>query len=328
MDGMIKKVVDSLALESRPAKGSDIVVGQECAATNTFLQLLALAARADRDSREDDHEQEQQHPRRLFGAGDDSLQQFLGEKAARATVVTSTDGVAWTEADFEVGVVGKASDELDHGVSINSAAVGNSTGSGLCLSLRVAARTALRCRHLRLSWPTAGNDNHDGNNINHGTSNNAGTVRTTSAPDDGNRMAVDINHAAPAFGPGPSVSEHGGRPRLCSDAGETSRGYDLLLVRILGGQGTCKNSGARNGRTKVHPEEEGGETERGQRFVVEDAKGGCRGRDDGDVTAHRRSEGEKGGKISRENRMECRARYYCISNLWEHGWRFEHTARE
>ncbi|CAM9251616.1 unnamed protein product [Scytosiphon promiscuus] len=275
MDGMIKKVVDSLALEARPAKGSDIVMGQECAATNTFLQLLALAARADRDSREthnqeeEEEEQQQQDSHRLRSAGEDGPRPLLGKQAAGAravvAVATSADGVGWSEADFDVRVAGEVSDEGDLAIPVT-----HSTGCHprMFLTLR-GAPTATRCRHLRLWWSIGGNGACDSNNnAEREISSSAGTAGARTTPGDRDQTAAHTKHAAPAFGPGSSVSEHDVRRGRCSGGGESSRGYSML---------------------------------RG--LVVEDATGGRQGRKIGGVMEADGSEGEKGAGPTWEDRV-------------------------
>lgn len=223
MDGMIQLVAERLALETRPAKGSDIVVGQECDATNRFLQLLALAARLHQGG---EQQQGRQH-RTIDRSDDDSrwqssrAKQVTEEAAAAAVVATSFDGVSWEEADFvllkedEDGTTG----HMDNGVVKNSLPT---------LTLRVAQAAAVRCRHLRLSWPAKSASSSDG-----GSDNDADTTNTPTSPDQGSDIAASLTHAAPAFDPGASASDHG-RGGYRPDAGQLFFGAKAFRVRVVG----------------------------------------------------------------------------------------------
>lgn len=254
MDGMIRLVAESLGLEARPAKGSDIVVGQECDATNRFLQLLALAARLHQNREQ--QQQGQQH-RGIEHSNDDSrrqprrAKQLAEEAAAAAVVATSVDGVEWEGADF----VALEEDEDDTAGRTDNGVV---KGCLPTLTLRVARATAVRCRHLRLSWPAQPASSSNG-----GSDHDADTTMTPTSPDQGSDTAASITHAAPAFDPGASAPDHvrvGYRP----DAGQLAFAVKTFRVRVKG-EGVDRGTAARRVGTGLgrvlgeEVEEEGGE---------------------------------------------------------------------
>ncbi|CAM9798826.1 unnamed protein product [Ectocarpus sp. 4 AP-2014] len=251
MEGMTQLVAESLGLDTRPAKGSDIVVGQECDATNRFLQLLALAARLHQNREE---QRGQQH-RGIDHTNDDSrwqpsrAKQLTKETAAAAVVATSFDGVSWEEATF-VAFEEDGDGSTGH---IDSGVVKDSLPS---LTLRVARAAAVRCRHLRLSWPAKPASSSDD-----GSDNDVDTTNTPTSPDQASDTAASITHAAPAFDPGASAPDQvrgGHRP----DAGQLFLGVKAFRVRVVG-EGMESATAARcvgSGRGRILGEEvdEGG----------------------------------------------------------------------
>lgn len=227
MDGMVQLVVDTLGLETRPAKGSDIVVGQECAATNRFLQLLALAAhRHQQKAREHQFNEREQGQQQVWDtSGDDrESRQRWAELTARKKVLlaaaTSEDGVAWEEVVF-VGPVGD-----DGGGGGETAGKNNiSGGCGGTTNLTLQATTAaVRCRHLRLTLPTGGWGGGTTKNSNIGTTNASDGIAT-----DRGFPNTDIPPAAPAFDPGTPTSERGASPRNTAVAR-----LSAFRVRVVG----------------------------------------------------------------------------------------------
>ncbi|CAB1110575.1 unnamed protein product [Ectocarpus sp. CCAP 1310/34] len=249
MEGMIQLVTKSLGLDTRPAKGSDIVVGQECDATNRFLQLLALAARLHQNC---EKQRGQQH-RGIDHTNDDSrwqpsrAKQRTKEAAAAVVVATSFDGFSWEEATFVA--FEEDGDETGH---IDNGIVKDSLPT---LTLRVARAAAVRCRHLRLSWPAKPTSSSDG-----GNDNDADTTNIPTSPDQASDTAASITHAAPAFDPGASAPDHV-RGSYRSDAGQLFLGAKAFRVRIVG-EGVDGGTAARrvgNGRGRVLGEEVDGE---------------------------------------------------------------------
>lgn len=211
MDGMVRLVVDSLGLQAPPAKGSDIVVGQECAATNRFLQLLALAAHSHRTHRE------KRQQARGSGDNDDNLrnQAWATQTAAAAktytvAVATSENGVTWEEAEFsrQGGSSGDETADADNETRHN--------GDG-SHPLALTAATPTAARYLRLTWSAAESFCTQRNG--------KGAVATPSNPT--LTTGAVATPAAPAFGPDYSTSEHG------AEAGKTNTAVEKIRVTIV-----------------------------------------------------------------------------------------------
>ncbi len=226
MDGMVRLVADALELAAPPAKGSDIVVGQECAATNTFLQLLALAARAHHTRRQKQGQGQGQRPCSTNGEGDGLRHQRWaglseaqeGSRSRAVTVAASADGARWEEVGFRVRWGGEGEgggDDEAEGNRRRSAGGSKSRAAGT-LSLRPCTPTAVRCRHLRLTSAATGR----GKSLTVAPTTAVGTVAGAAAPDE--------TPAAPAFGPGPSTPGNG------SAVGNTCTRLNALRVWILG----------------------------------------------------------------------------------------------
>lgn len=236
MDGMIKLVADALDLDAPPAKGSDIVVGQECAATNTFLQLLALAARSHQTRRQE--QGQEQRPSSTTGKNDDLRHQLWaglseakeGSRSRAVTVAASADGVRWEEADFRVRRGGEGEggggggDEA--GDNRRCSAGGNKSHAAGTLSLRRCTPTAVRCRHLRLTSTATGRGKAFAAAPTPATATLAGAA------------APDATPTAPAFGPGPSTSDNG------SAIGNACNRLNALRVRILGAGAVAEKKGS------------------------------------------------------------------------------------
>lgn len=219
MDGMIQLVVDTLGLETRPAKGSDIVVGQECTATNKFLQLLALAAHCHQQKcrEQQTHELEQGQQQVWSTGGDDGESwkrwaELTAGKHVALAAATSEDGVTWEEVVF----VGRGGDGGEPAENINGGGRNN-------LKLKPAT-TTVRCRHLRLTSPTGGRGSGTTKPCNIGTTSNTSAASTPRGFSN-----IETIPAAPAFDPGTPTSEHG------ANSGSTAVvGLNAFRVRVLG----------------------------------------------------------------------------------------------
>lgn len=254
MDGMIRLVVSALGLQAPPAKGSDIVVGQECAATNRFLQLLALAAHSRQT------QQQQQQPQSCgTDDQDDNLRnqvwatQTTAAQTRVVAVATSKDGVAWEDMEFfrQGGGNGDESADEDNRSKTNS---GSDSGADT-IALKAASPTATR--YLRLISPAEGYSiNPIGQCTTATPSNTTLTSAAAAAP------------AAPAFGPDYSPSEHG------NEAGSGNTAVKAFRVRVVG-EGSETEVHAAKGRTRgVTGEADGrdGEGESGQASRKEGAE--------------------------------------------------------
>lgn len=212
MDGMVRLVVDALGLQAPPAKGSDIVVGQECAATNNFLQLLALAAHSH-------HTQQQRHQTCGTGDHDDNLRnqvwatQTIAAQKRGVAVATSEDGVTWEETEFFRQRGGSGDETADEN---NKSKISGGDGGGAG-TLALTAATPAAARYLRLT-STA-----EGCCVKQAGKGNTATPSSTALA-----TTVAGTPAAPAFGPGYSTSGHG------NEARNTNTALRAFRVRIVG----------------------------------------------------------------------------------------------
>eukprot|EP00903_Cladosiphon_okamuranus_P015598 g14403.t1 len=216
MDGMVRLVVDALGLQAPPAKGSDIVVGQECTATNRFLQLLALAAH----SHQKRQQQQSQQPQSC-GTGDQEedlrnqvwATQTTAAQARVVAVATSEDGVTWVDMELFRHGGGSGDETADENEKSNR----NSDSDRGADTLALTAASPPATRYLRLASPAEGyNVNPIGTTATAKPGNTTLTTATAAAP------------AAPAFGPDYSTSEHG------NESGNTNTNASAFRVRVVG----------------------------------------------------------------------------------------------
>ena len=248
MDGMVRLVVDALGLQAPPAKGSDIVIGQECQATNRFLQLLALVAHSHQT-------QQQQRPQDGDTCDqDDNLRNQVWAAQTKAVqppvvaVAASKDGTTWEEVE----VFRQGSDETAD--ESNKSKNSGITSGADTLALTAANPTATR--YLRVAAPA------EGCGINPTGKSTAATPRSTTVT----TAAAAATPAAPAFGPDYSTSEQGG------EAGITSTAAKAFRVRIVG-VGSISEEHAGKGRVRGAAGEADGRNSEGERVQASRKEG-------------------------------------------------------
>jgi len=103
MDRVIVKVTVDLALPDAPAKGSDIVTGNEAGNTNRFLQFLALAAAKHKSPSTGGEEETKEEERPSTATPLQGLQPIVkeprGSWITKYKVLVSMDGQSWAAAD-------------------------------------------------------------------------------------------------------------------------------------------------------------------------------------------------------------------------------------